>query len=152
MMWPRHRAGTPEPHQRPAVERAVKTQTCRSIAAALRRLEAQQLVIQRLSSKSTLVIKIKGCHQSQRLVAKLKTLSSNPTACHQTQRLVIKLNACHLDRSRGIPQSGRLRRSGEIPTVCPLPCRYEVFSRSSAFYALAGTTVFPVTKERARID
>jgi putative endonuclease len=43
---------------------------------------------------------------------------------------------CHLDRSRRLPRSGSLRRSGEIPGMRPLRCRYEVFSPRPACYAL----------------
>jgi hypothetical protein len=45
-------------------------------------------------------------------------------------------SSCHLDRCRRIPLSGSLRRSGEIPSMRPLPCGYEVFSLRSACYAL----------------
>ena len=42
---------------------------------------------------------------------------------------------CHLDRLRGIPRSGRLRGSGEIPTMRPPPLRYEVFYPSCEWCA-----------------
>ena len=49
--------------------------------------------------------------------------------------LSITPKRCHLDRLRRIPQSGRRRRSGEIPRMHPLRCRYKVFYPSCACYS-----------------
>src|SRR5262249_6450888 len=38
---------------------------------------------------------------------------------HQYTWLTTAADVCHLDRPRGIPQSGRLSGSGEIPTLLP---------------------------------